>query len=108
MTQEEKSILDKAKDLATDIKEKVSTYVEENEEKIKGAVEKTGEFSDDKTKGRFTDKIDKAQDAAKKAVDKVAHTDEKTEPTATSTADDTSTEPKTADTPPEASPSTEG
>jgi hypothetical protein len=72
MTQEEdKTILDKAKDLATDIKEKVAGYVGENEEKIHGAVEKTGDFIDDKTKGRFSDKIDKAQDAAKNAVTKL-------------------------------------
>ena len=72
MTQEEdKTILDKAKDLATDIKDKVTGYVGENEEKIHGAVEKTGEFIDDKTKGRFSEKIDKAQDAAKNAVTKI-------------------------------------
>lgn len=69
--QEDKTILDKAKELATDIKDKVTGYVGENEEKIHGAVEKTGDFIDDKTKGRFTDKIDKAQDAAKNAVTKI-------------------------------------
>jgi MT0933-like antitoxin protein len=69
--QEDKTILDKAKDLATDIKEKVTGYVGENEEKIHGAVDKTGEFIDDKTKGRFSEKIDKAQDAAKNAVTKI-------------------------------------
>jgi uncharacterized protein YjbJ (UPF0337 family) len=72
---EEKSILDKAKELATDIKDKVTDLVGENEDKITGAIDKTGEFVDDKTKGKYTEKIDKAQEAAKSAVSKVAGTD---------------------------------
>lgn len=68
------TILDKAKDIATDIKEKVTEFVGENEEKIHGGIEKTSEFIDEKvTKGRFTEKIDKAQDAAKNAVHKIGH-----------------------------------
>ena len=71
------TILDKAKDIATDIKEKVTEFVGENEEKIHGGIEKTGEFIDDKiTKHRFSDKIDKAQDAAKSAVSKIGSTGE--------------------------------
>jgi uncharacterized protein YjbJ (UPF0337 family) len=72
---EEKSILDKAKELATDIKDKVTDLVGDNEDKITGAIDKTGEFVDDKTKGKYTEKIDKAQEAAKSAVSKVAGTD---------------------------------
>lgn len=71
MTQDDKTIIDKAKDLAFDIKDKVTGYVGENEDKIHDAVDKTGEFIDDKTKGRFSEKIDKAQDAAKSAVTKI-------------------------------------
>ncbi len=88
--QEDKTILDKAKDLATDIKEKVTGYVGENEEKIHGAVDKTGEFIDDKTKGRFSEKIDKAQDAAKNAVTKLgaaAGPDDDTTPDVADVAD---------------------
>jgi hypothetical protein len=67
------TILDKAKDLAIDIKDKVAGFVGDNEEKIHGAVDKTGEFIDEKvTKGRFTEKIDKAQEATKNAVHKLA------------------------------------
>jgi len=67
------TIIDKAKDLAIDIKDKVAGFVGDNEEKIHGAVDKTGEFIDEKvTKGRFTEKIDKAQEATKSAVHKIA------------------------------------
>jgi hypothetical protein len=69
---EEKSILEKAKELAIDIKDKVSDLVGENEDKITGAIDKTGEFVDDKTKHKYTEKIDRAQEAAKNAVSKVA------------------------------------
>lgn len=79
--EEEKTILDKAKDLAFEIKDKVTTYVGENEEKIHGAVEKTGEFIDDKTKGKFSEKIDKAQDAAKNAVTKIGSAGSADDPT---------------------------
>lgn len=69
------TILDKAKDLAIDIKDKVAGFVGDNEDKIHGAVDKTGEFIDEKvTKGRFTEKIDKAQEATKNAVHKIADT----------------------------------
>jgi hypothetical protein len=75
------TILDKAKDIATDIKEKVTEFVGENEEKIHGGIEKTGEFIDDKlTKGRFSEKIDKAQDAAKNAVTKIGSAGESDDP----------------------------
>jgi hypothetical protein len=78
---EEKSILDKAKDLATDIKDKAVEIVKDNEEKIHGAVDKTGEFIDEKvTKRKFTEKIGKGKEATKDAVSKVAHSgDEKPE-----------------------------
>jgi hypothetical protein len=77
---EEKSLSDKAKEAAEIAKEaalkakdKVSEVVGENEDKIVSAIEKTGSFVDEKvTKGRFTDKIDKAQDVAKNAVGKIA------------------------------------
>jgi hypothetical protein len=127
MTTEEKSILDKAQDLAKDVaekakdvavtaKEKVSTFVGEHEDQIHSGIEKTGGFVDDKTKGRFSEKIDKAQGVAKEAVSKIGGattedrpkaeepkpaapppptpptttTDESTPPGATPTTDDTS------------------
>jgi hypothetical protein len=72
---EDKSILDKAKDLADDIKVKVTDLVSDNEDKITGAIDKTGEFVDDKTKGKYTDKIDKGVGTAKSTVAKIANKD---------------------------------
>ena len=50
--------LDKAKDLLT-----------QNADKVDTAIEKAGEFVDDKTKGKYSDAIYKVQEEAKKAVD---------------------------------------
>jgi hypothetical protein len=72
MAEEEKTILDKAKELAVDIKDKVTDLVSDNEDKITGAIDRTGEFVDDKTKGKNTEKIDKGVDSAKSAVAKIA------------------------------------
>ena len=54
-----KGMVNKGKDLAA-----------ENSDKIDGAVDKAGDFIDNKTGGKYADKIDKVQDAAKNAVDK--------------------------------------
>ena len=40
----------------------------ENADKVGGAVDKAGDFVDDKTGGKYADKVDKAQEAAKKAI----------------------------------------
>lgn len=40
----------------------------ENSDKIEDAVEKAGDFVDDKTGGKYADKVDKVQEAAKKAI----------------------------------------
>lgn len=52
-----KGIVDKGKELAAD-----------NADKIEDAVDKAGDFIDDKTGGKYADKVDKVQDAAKKAI----------------------------------------
>jgi hypothetical protein len=51
--------LDKAKDLLA-----------QNADKVDTAIEKAGEFADEKTKGKYTDAIHKVQDEAKKAADR--------------------------------------
>jgi hypothetical protein len=48
--------LDKAKDLLA-----------QNADKVETAIDKAGEFVDEKTKGNYTDAIHKVQDEAKKA-----------------------------------------
>jgi hypothetical protein len=87
MTDDEKTLADKAKDAAekakdaaekakeaaVKAKDKARDFVGEHEDQIDTAIDKTGGFVDEKiTKGRFTEKIDKAQDAAKGAVSKIA------------------------------------
>jgi hypothetical protein len=51
--------LDKAKDLLS-----------ENADKVETAIDKAGDIIDSKTQGKYSDTIDKVQDAAKKAVNK--------------------------------------
>ncbi|MBY4400878.1 antitoxin [Rhodococcus fascians] len=52
-----KGMVDKGKNLAA-----------ENADKIDDVVEKAGDFIDNKTGGKYADKIDKVQEAAKKAI----------------------------------------
>ena len=60
--------VDKAKDLLS-----------QNAEKVEAAVDKAGDFVDEKTQGKFSDTIHKVQEEAKKATkgpDNVAKGDE--------------------------------
>lgn len=52
-----KGLVDKAQDAAA-----------KNSDKISDAVDKAGGFIDDKTKGKYADKIEKGKQAAKKAI----------------------------------------
>ncbi|MFD4181666.1 antitoxin [Rhodococcus sp. NPDC058514] len=40
----------------------------DNADKIEGAVDKAGDFIDEKTGGKYAQHVDKAQDAAKKVI----------------------------------------
>lgn len=51
-------ILDKAKDLLA-----------QNADKVGSAIDKAGEFVDEKTQGKYSDAIHKVQEEAKKVVD---------------------------------------
>jgi N-acetylmuramoyl-L-alanine amidase CwlA len=51
------SVLDKVKDLLS-----------KNKDKVDQAIDKAGDIADQKTQGKYSDKIDKVQEAAKKAV----------------------------------------
>jgi MT0933-like antitoxin protein len=53
------SLLDKVKDLLAKNKETVDT-----------AIDKAGDIVDSKTQGKYSDTVNKVQDAAKNAVDK--------------------------------------
>jgi MT0933-like antitoxin protein len=56
--------LDKAKDLLA-----------QNADKVEMAIDKAGEFADDKTQGKYTDTIHKVAEEAKKAADSAANND---------------------------------
>jgi hypothetical protein len=45
-------------------------YATQNADKVHDAIDKAGDFVDKKTGGKYTQHVDKAQDAAKKAVPK--------------------------------------
>jgi hypothetical protein len=72
----DKSMIDKAKDMAGGLRDKVGDFFDGNEEKIDDAVDKTGDFVDDKTGDRFSSQTDAVQNAAKGAVDKLGHEDQ--------------------------------
>lgn len=57
--------LDKAKDLLS-----------QNADKVGTAIDKAGEFVDDKTQGKYTDAIHKVQKEARKAADSAAKGDQ--------------------------------
>jgi uncharacterized protein YjbJ (UPF0337 family) len=50
--------------------DKAKSLVSKNADKVEQAIDKAGDIVDQKTQGKYTSKVDKVQDAAKKAVDK--------------------------------------
>lgn len=50
--------------------DKVKNWVSKNPDKAGQAIEKAGNLFDQKTKGKYTDKVNKAQSAARTYVDK--------------------------------------
>lgn len=56
--------VDKAKDLAS-----------ENKDKVKDGIDQAGDFVDEKTGGKHSEHVDKAQDTAKDYVDDLAEDD---------------------------------
>ena len=64
--------IDKAKDLAKDLTEKARDAVAEHSDKIDGGIDKAAEFVDDKTKGKYTEKIDSVQTKAHEVVGRIA------------------------------------
>ena len=64
--------LERAKDLAKDLTDKARDAVSDNSDKIDGGIDKAAEFVDDKTKRKYTDKIDTVQAKAHDVVGKIA------------------------------------
>ena len=50
--------------------DKVKGLLSKNADKVETAIDKAGDVVDQKTHGKYTDTVNKVQDAAKKAVDK--------------------------------------
>ena len=50
--------------------DKVKSLASKNADKVETAIDKAGDIVDQKTQGKYASQVDKAQDAAKKAVDK--------------------------------------
>ncbi|MBO0906841.1 MULTISPECIES: antitoxin [Arthrobacter] len=65
------SIFDGLKGKAGELKGKATELVGENADKIKGGIGHAGKFVDEKTGGKYSDKIDGFQSKASEAVDKV-------------------------------------
>jgi uncharacterized protein YjbJ (UPF0337 family) len=64
--------LDKAKDLAKDVSGKAKEAVTEHADQIEGGITKAAGYVDDKTKGKYTDKISSVRSKAHSVVDKIA------------------------------------
>ena len=62
----------KADELAGQASAKMGELADQHGDKVKGAVDKAAGTVDEKTKGKYADKIAKGSAAAKGAVDKVA------------------------------------
>jgi hypothetical protein len=66
------SFIDKAKEALGDNLEKAKELISENVDKLEGAIDRAGDFIDDKTSGKFSETLDRVQFAAHDAVDKVS------------------------------------
>ena len=65
------SVFDGLKGKAGELKDKATELVGENADKIKGGIDHAGKFVDQRTGGKYSDKIDGFQNKASEAVDKV-------------------------------------
>lgn len=64
--------LDKAKAAAKDLTDKAKDTVSEHSDKIDDGIDKAAEFVNEKTKGKYTDKVETVQSKAHQVVEKLA------------------------------------
>ena len=64
--------LDKAKDLAKDLTGKARDAVTEHSDKIDDGIDKAAGYVDDKTKGKYAEKIDTVQSKAHDVVERIS------------------------------------
>ena len=62
--------LDKAKEVITENVDKAKDVITENVDKVEQAIDKAGDLIDEKTQGKYSQHVDKAQEAAKNALHK--------------------------------------
>jgi uncharacterized protein YjbJ (UPF0337 family) len=65
----------KVKGSAHDVVDKAQDVVEDHAPQVKEGIHKAADFADEKTHGKFSGGIDKAEDAAESAVDSLADDD---------------------------------
>jgi len=65
-------ILDKFKEVAERFTDKARGLLGQHSDKADAAIDKAGDFVNDKTGDKYSQHVDKAQDAAHDAVDKLA------------------------------------
>jgi hypothetical protein len=64
------SVFDELKGKAGELKDRAGGLVGDNAEKLKGAVGNIGDFIDEKTGGKYADKVDDLQAKASELIDK--------------------------------------
>ncbi|MET9950649.1 antitoxin [Streptomyces sp. NPDC006339] len=73
-------LLDSLKAKLGPAKEKVSDLAKEHGDKVEHGLEKAARMVDEKTKGKYSDKIESGTGKAKGAIERLAHKDEGTPP----------------------------
>lgn len=58
-------LFDKAKDAISDHQDDIKNQASQHSDQVEQGIDKTGNTVDDKTGGKFSDQIDKGQDALK-------------------------------------------
>ncbi|NKN51555.1 antitoxin [Clostridioides difficile] len=58
-------LFDKAKDAISDHQDDIKNQASQNSDQVEQGIDKAGNAVDDKTGGKFSDQIDKGQDALK-------------------------------------------
>ncbi|MEO7131729.1 MAG: antitoxin [Dermatophilaceae bacterium] len=79
---------------AAQAKEKAGDFAEQNKDKVAGALDKATQVIDEKTDGKYHDKVAKATGAVAKGVDKVAEGSGRQPGTPEGKAPDTAPEPE--------------
>ncbi|MGW3497735.1 antitoxin [Streptomyces sp. NPDC001020] len=73
-------LLDNLKAKLGPAREKVTDFAQQHEEKVGHGIDKAAKMVDEKTKGKYSDKIHVGTDKAKHAVERIAHPDTTTQP----------------------------